>query len=133
MWPLVVVAVLAAGFVLWWAFIRPGQVQDAAAVTAAQATVAAAAPEIARETLREVERTYEKRVEIERRTATGNAAIAAAPGAAVRVPADVDAAGRAALCLHALYRDDPGCAALPGLRAGRDMGAGAGGAPAVGR
>jgi hypothetical protein len=133
MWPLVVVGVLAAGFALWWAFIRPGQVQDAAAVTKAQATVVAAAPEIARETLREVERTHEKTIQIVERTRAGNAQIAAAAGASARVPADVDAAGRAALCLHALYRDDPGCTALPGLRAGGDMGAGAGGAAAAGR
>jgi hypothetical protein len=122
--------VLAIAFALWWAFIRPGQVQDAAAVTKAEGTVAAAAPEIARETLKEVERTYEKRVEIERRTAAGNAGIAAAGGAGARIPADVDAAGRRALCLHAEYRDDPGCAALPGLRAGGDLGTGAGGTPA---
>lgn len=130
-WPLGVVLAAAAAFGLWWAFIRPGQVQDKAAVTQATATVAAAAPEIARETLKEVERTYEKRVEIERRTAAGNAEIAAAAGASVRIPADVDAAGRRALCLHAVYRDDPACAALLGLRAGPVGEADAGGAAAA--
>jgi len=132
-WPLGVLAVLGAAFALWWAFIRPGQVQDAAAVTKAGATVAAAAPAIAREALKEVERTHERTNEIRERTAAGNSQIAAAAGASARIPADVDAAGRAALCMHELYRDDPGCAPVPGLRARGDMGTGAGRANATGR
>jgi hypothetical protein len=72
---------LAAAAAAWWVFIRPGQVQDQAAVTKAGATVAAAAPAIARETLKEVERTHEKTIEIRERTAAGNAQIAAAAGA----------------------------------------------------
>ncbi len=113
------VGVLAIAFALWWAFIRPGQVQDAAAVTQADATVAAAAPAIARETLKEVERYHDRTIEIRDRTVAGNAGIAAADGAAARIPADVDRAGRAALCLHALYRELPACTGLLELRAGR--------------
>ena len=112
-----VCAALIIGGFIWWAFIRPGQVQDAAAVTKAEGTVAAAAPEIARESLKEVERFHEKTIEIRERTAAGNAAIGAAAGAGVAIPADVDAAGRAALCLHAVYRELPACTGLLELRA----------------
>lgn len=115
---------------LWWAFIRPGQVQDQAAVTKADATVAAAAPEIARETFKEVERFNETRVEIRDRVVAGNAAIAAAPGAQAEIPAAVHDAGIGALCMHSLYRDDPRCTELLGLRAGAAGGSDPGRTPA---
>lgn len=117
---------------LWWALIRPGQVQDQAAKARAAGTVAAAAPAIARHTLKEVERFNETRIEIRDRVVAGNAAIGAAAGASVAIPADVDAAGRRALCLHPLYRDDSGCAAVPELRAGAALGENTGRPPAGG-
>lgn len=130
MLPLVLLGGLLLLAGLWWAFIRPGQVQDQAAVTKAGATVAAAAPEIARETLKEVERFNETRIEIRDRVVAGNAGIAAAPGAEAQIPAAVHDAGLRALCMHAVYRDDPGCAALLGLRAGAAGGSDTGRAPA---
>lgn len=125
-------SVIAIGAAIWWVFIRPGQVQDQAAVTKADGTVAAAAPAIARETLKEVERYHDRTIEIRERTAAGNAGIAAAEGAGARIPGDVDRAGRAALCVHALYRELPACAELLGLRAGRAGEADARGAAAGG-
>ncbi len=129
-WVLVALCAVGIAVALWWAFIRPGQVRDRAAETKAEATIAAAAPAIARETLKEVERFNETRIEIRDRVVAGNAAIGAAAGASVAIPADVDAAGRRALCLHALYRDDPACTAVPELRARPAVGDDAGRKPA---
>ena len=129
---LVLLGVLAVAFALWWAFIRPVQLRNKVAVAQAQQTVAAAAPKIAAETLREVERVHERTIEIHERVAAGNAAIAAAPGAAAAIPADVDAAGRAAVCMLDLYRDDPGCAPVQRLRAAQPVGGDTGSAAAGG-
>jgi hypothetical protein len=128
-WLLAFVAVAALA---WFVLIRPGQLRDQAAETKADSTVASAAPAIARETLKEVERFNETRIEIRDRVVAGNASIGAAAGASVAIPADVDAAGRRALCMHPLYRDDPGCPAVSELRAGAAVGEDAGRKPAGG-
>jgi len=117
-WLLVAAAAVGVAVALWWAFIRPGQIADQAAETMANATIAAAAPTIARETLKEVERFNETRIEIRDRVVAGNQAIASAHGAGAAIPDPVHRAGLAALCMHPVYRDDPGCAAVPELRAG---------------
>lgn len=114
---LALLALLLIGLGIWWFLLRPGRQQDKAAGAQAEATIAAAAPRIARDTLKEVDRYHEKTTEIRTITAAGNAAIAAADGAAHPMAPAVAAAGRAALCMHKIYRAHPGCAGLLELRA----------------
>ena len=120
---LLAVLVLALAVAFWWAFVRPQQMRDRAAAAKAAQTLAASAPAIARDTLKEVERFHERTIEIREQVAGGNAGIAAAAGASASIPADVAAAGRAAVCMHAIYRDDPGCADVQRLRSGEPVAA----------
>jgi hypothetical protein len=134
--PWVDLAILAAGvcavlLVGWLIFIRPGAAQREVAEAKGAAVVATAEAAKARDSVRIVERTTNTIREIERATSEGNAAILAAPGAAAVLPADVAAAGRHALCLHALYHGDAACRQLPGAAAGQPEGADAG-RPAAG-
>lgn len=126
--PWVDLAVLLGGLVLmaamvWFVIVRPGQNAEAARRAKGDATVATAEAEKAQAAVPIVERTFTTIRETERVTNQGTAAILAAPGAASVLPADVAAAGRRALCLHALYHDHPACEQLPHAGAAEPEGA----------
>jgi hypothetical protein len=128
------VVLLAIGIaVLWWAlFIRPGDLKNETRVATSGAVVATGEAAKAADAARIVENTHEIERTIERQTITNERVIRAAPGAGDAVSADVDRAGRAALCLRHAYRLHPACQQLSGAGAGLDAGADAGRAPAGG-
>lgn len=98
----------------WLLLIRPGQAERQAAEAGAAVVAAEGRAKAAADAAPIIERHYQTVREIERATSDGATGVLAAEGAADRVPAAVDRAGRAALCLQPLYRGDAACQQLPG-------------------
>lgn len=87
-----------------------GDEKKDSAVLKAETTVAAAAPVVAGEAMKQVEKYSETRIEIRDRVVASNAAIQQAEGASVTIPSGVADAGIRALCMSALYSSHPRCA-----------------------
>lgn len=121
-----IAALLLAAWLLWAVLIRPGQKAQEAARAKGDAVVAAGEAAKAADAIPIIEKHFTNRERIERVTITGNAGIMAAQGAQDRIPADVDRAARAALCLHQIYHDHPACQFLPDVDPRRDEGPDAG-------
>lgn len=117
--------------VVGWYFVvyAPRAAQDVAAVAKADNTIKDAVPDIGKSSMKEVEKYYEKHIEIRDRVAAGQMAIATAEGADTPVPPAVAAAGLRALCMHEVYRVHPRCAEMQRLRPERDVGQDAGRRP----
>ena len=121
---------LALVWLFWFVAIRPGQKAAEAAQAKGDGIVAAGEADKARAAVPIIEKHFTERERIERVTVEGNARILAAEGAQDRIPAAVDRAARAALCLHDLYRGDPACQFVPDVDPRRVEAADAGRAPA---
>jgi hypothetical protein len=128
----VIFLAIGIGVLIWALFIRPGQLKDDIRAATATATVATGEAAKAADAAKIVENTHEITRTIERQTITNEKLIRAAPGAGDLVAADVDRAGRAALCLRAVYRLHPACNIVPGADAPLDAATDAGGGPAGG-
>jgi hypothetical protein len=122
----VVSALLFMAWLVWLVAIRPGQLAENAARAKAGSTIAQGEVAKAQDAARIVERHFTEKERIERVTIQGTAGIMAAQGAEVRVPADVDRAARAALCLQDAYRGADACQQLPRPDPGNGEGPNAG-------
>jgi hypothetical protein len=106
-------ALLLAGVLVWWLFLRPSQLKAEAVNARADATVAKGESAKAADAARIVENTHEILRTIERTTITNEREIRAAEGADAPMAPDVVRAGRAALCLRHAYKLHPACNQLP--------------------
>jgi hypothetical protein len=122
----VVLGMLFLGWLVWLVAIRPGQMAEEAARAKAGSTIAQGEVAKAQDAARIVEKHFTEKERIERVTIQGTAGIMAAQGAEVRVPADVDRAARAALCLQDAYRGSDACQQLPRPDSGNGEGPNAG-------
>lgn len=114
---------LIGALILWAVFIRPNQKAGEAAEAKGNAVVAAGEAAKAADAVPIIEKHFTDRERIERVTIQGNAGILAAAGAADRIPADVDRAARAALCMREVYADHAACQQLPDADPGDGQGA----------
>jgi type II secretory pathway component PulM len=108
------IALAAICFAAWWLIIRPANARADAAQAHVQAATSAGTAAAAQDTLKIVVAHDGIAAAIDALTRENDHAIHAAPGATESVGADLDRAGRAALCLRRAYQSDPGCAALRG-------------------
>jgi hypothetical protein len=125
-------ALLLAGVLVWWLFLRPSQLKAEAVNARADATVAKGEAAKGADARQIQEKTHEIIRTIERQTIINERTIRAAPGAGQPMAPDVARAGRAALCLRHAYRGDPACQQLPGADPAGVAGTDAGRQPAAG-
>jgi len=106
------VALLLIGFLAWWLLIRPRAAQVAAATARVEAATAAGTAEVAKGTLGITLDVNQRNAAVDITTAENARVILSSPGASTSIGADLDRAGRSAVCLRAAYQYQPECAAL---------------------
>jgi ABC-type protease/lipase transport system fused ATPase/permease subunit len=105
----IAVAVLALILIVGFTVLSCDKRRSEAAQARVEHSQAQAAATSAADAINAVEASGEASRASEELTRNNSEEIHAAPGANDRVNAGVDAAGRAALCRRAAYRDDPKC------------------------
>lgn len=109
-----VLAAILLGVAFWWLFIHPRHVAERAAQDHADAAVSTGTAGASQDTVRIVVGVDQQHATTDRVTTENDHDIKAAPGAGESVGADLDRAGRNALCMRVAYSTASWCAALRG-------------------
>lgn len=105
-------ALLIAGAIGWWVWHNHEIAKNAAAIPKAQVQVDKAKIDSAKEAVGVVEENGKKSAATDDTTRKNNVIILKVPGAKVDLDPALDAAGRAALCVHNAYANLPECQQL---------------------